>query len=424
MRVLWLVNLILPAYAEAKGLPHSEREGWLSGLYRAVRNEAPENIELAVAFPLPADASLPACDEWDGTRWYGFHEDLTHPERYDAHMEEEFAGILADFRPDIVHVFGTEFPHTLACLKALKDPARALIGIQGLCRGIAENYMAGIPAKVQKEVTFRDLVRGDSLAKQQEKFRKRAARETGALLMAGHLTGRTDYDRKCTTAINPAAVYHPMNETLRAEFYEGQWNRAEAQPHRIFLSQGDYPLKGFHYVLQAMPALLKDYPDTRLIVAGQSVIGGDGRRIPLFLRIGAYGKYLRKLITELNLWEHVEMAGRLDAARMKEEYLRASVFVCPSEIENSPNSLGEAMLLGTPVVASRTGGIPSLLADGREGILTEPGDIEALAHAIRQTWEEPVITDVYCENARKRARVTHDPATNLNTLLAIYGEMT
>ncbi len=437
MKVLWLVNLILPAFAASQGLPYSEREGWLTGLYGAVKacsaggQEAADintpEITLAVAYPTSSESMSGAQEfsrtEWDGTVWYGFCEDLAHPEIYEEGMEEAFRKILADFQPDIVHVFGTEFPHALACLKAFSRPERSLVGIQGLCCGIAENYMAGLPNKVQREATFRDRVRSDSLRRQQEKFRRRAEHERELLALAGHVTGRTAYDERVTGELNPDRIYHPMNETLRGEFYEGVWDPGKAVKHRIFLPQGDYPLKGFHHLLAAAGELLADYPDLEIRVAGISVIGGDRKRVPLLLRIGAYGRYLKRLIAEGSLRKKVTILGKLSASRMKEEMLEAGVFVLPSVIENSPNSMGEAMLLGLPVVASRTGGIPSLLADGREGLLVEPGDAKALADAIRQIWEEPVIAAVYGENARKRALVTHDPEINQRRLLEIYEEI-
>ena len=227
--------------------------------------------------------------------------------------------------------------------------------------------------------------------------------------------------------MNPERIYHPMNETLREVFYTGQWARKDAVPHRIFLSQGDYPLKGFHYLLQAVAELIAEdpekYADLVIAVAGNSVIGGNGKKIPLFLRIGGYGKYLRSLIAAEGLEDHVQMLGSLSAGQMKEEMLRAELFACPSELENSPNSMGEAMLLGVPVVASDTGGIPSLLTGGREGLLVKPGDVHGLAEAIRQIFDEPMIASLYGENAGKRARRTHDPETNLHRLFEIYREI-
>ena len=55
--------------------------------------------------------------------------------------------------------------------------------------------------------------------------------------------------------------------------------------------------------------------------------------------------------------DKIEFLGRLSAEGMKQAYLDANVFVMPSTIENSPNSLGEAMLLGVPCVAADVGGV-------------------------------------------------------------------
>jgi glycosyltransferase involved in cell wall biosynthesis len=105
---------------------------------------------------------------------------------------------------------------------------------------------------------------------------------------------------------------------------------------------------------------------------------------------------------------------------MKEQYLKCSVFVCPSAVENSPNSVGEAMLMGVPVVAARTGGIPSMIEENRDGILYEPGNVSELTDAVFQIWDEAVISCVYGENARKHACKTHDPNLNYARLIEIY----
>ncbi len=60
----------------------------------------------------------------------------------------------------------------------------------------------------------------------------------------------------------------------------------------------------------------------------------------------------------------IHFLGSLDAEKMKQAYLDANVFVLPSTIENSPNSLGEAMLLGVPCVAADVGGVTDLLHAG------------------------------------------------------------
>lgn len=111
--------------------------------------------------------------------------------------------------------------------------------------------------------------------------------------------------------------------------------------HIAFLSQGDYPLKGFHYLLQAMPAVLERFPDAHIYVAGNNILRSNTGKDKL--KLSGYGKYLKKLIKDNQLKDKVTMLGMLDEDGMKEQFLKSHVFVCPSAMENSPNSLGEAM---------------------------------------------------------------------------------
>ena len=438
MKVLWVCNIMLPAFAKEKGLPWSDREGWLSGAYeRIALGRKNNNIELGICFPGNDMGDEPVC--LDGVKFYLFSENTNIPEIYDEKLEDRFRAIIGDFKPDILHVFGTEFPHCLAAVKAFNNPERTLVGIQGVCSEIAKVYMADIPKQVQEARTFRDKYKNDSLIQQQEKYVLRGENEIKLIKLAGHITGRTDFDKEVTERINPDATYHKMNETMRSTFYKDAWRSVNTVPHSIFLSQGDYPLKGMHFMLMAMPEILKEFPDTKLYVAGNSIIGRIKRktvtipdeqkkasgksRYPLAIRISAYGKYLKKLIRKYRLGSKVIMLGKLSAEQMKEQLLKSNVFVCPSILENSPNSLAEAMLLGVPVVASDAGGIPSMFEKNVDGLMFEAGNPEELAKAIIQIFREPVIAAVYGDNAKKRALLVHDGNTNFERLLEIYKEI-
>ena len=424
MKVLWVCNIMLPAYAKAHDLTFSVREGWLSGCFNRMTKspEAEREIMLGVCFPAQGEITT-SSEEIDGVTYYGFVEDLNHPEKYDGTVENRFHEILDDFKPDIVHIFGTEFPHTVAMLRAFGNPGRALVGIQGLCGRIAEEYMACIPEEVQRAATFRDRLKEDSLLQQQEKYRVRGEHEREAILLTGNITGRTAFDKEETGKINPQAHYFAMNETMRPAFYDGKWEDKNAEPHSILMSQGDYPLKGFHFMLEAMPKILEKYPDAHLYVAGNNIIGKGQSKYPYFLRASAYGKYLKKLISANKLKKKVTMVGMLSEEQMKEKMLGTSLFVCPSIIENSPNSVAEAMLLGMPIVAARVGGIPSMIQDKKECSFFEGGNSEQLAEAVIQMWDEPVISAVYGDNAQKHARISHDPDTNYKRLIEIYDEI-
>ena len=421
---------MLPAFAKAMGLPCSSREGWLTGCFERMTAETPSGgraesgVELGVCVPVPQN--LDGCRaEVNGALFYGFTENLAAPEIYDSALEGHFARILEDFRPDMVHIFGTEFPHALAMTKVYGRPERTLIGIQGLCSAIAEAYMADLPYKVQKRRTFRDRLRKDSLREQKKKFERRAVNEKEAILLAGHVTGRTRFDREEAARIHPDAAYHQMNETLRPEFYGPRWDLSSVRRHTIFLSQGDYPLKGFHYVLEAMPLVRREFPDAMLFVAGNSVIGNVGgqipaKRLPEPIWISEYGRYLKDLIRDGCLEGHVVMLGTLTAEEMLKAYLKSHLFICPSSMENSPNSLCEAMLLGMPVIASHTGGIPSLVENGSEGLLFPVGNVQTLAEDICNLFEFDQFACRLGSTAHKEAVVRHNPDTNYHRLLEIY----
>ena len=411
MKVLWLVNITLPAFARAKGLPVNVREGWLSGLFDrfAMRDDPDRRITLGVLFPAAKEEQ----EVLDGVTFYGFREDLAHPEHYDNRLEKRFRAVLDDFAPDLVHVFGTEFPHALAMARTYENPEHLLIGIQGICSEIALRYRADLPDSVWKRVTVRDALRRDSLEKQQEKFRVRGVREKSTLLLASHVTGRTAFDREFTRRLVPRATYHHMNETMREPFYEGAWIKENMRPHSIFVAQGDYPLKGLHFLLRILPRLVREFPDTHVFVTGKSVIKDR-------LRCGAYGEYLEYLITRGQLENNVTFVGEQTAEDMRTWYLTSHVFLCPSVLENSPNALGEAMLIGTPCIASEAGGIPSMLEHGKEGLLFPAGNLQALYDSIRMLFTDEALCGRLSEAARDRARITHDPLRNLERLKEIY----
>ncbi len=432
MKILWVCNTILSSFAKRHGLDTTASGGWIDGSFERIcreidlRGERPERlIELGVCFPLPSRFKN-LREQREEAVYYGFSENLGAPEVYDPEMEVRFKEIISDFDPDIVHIFGTEFPHTLAMVRAFGKPEKTLIGIQGLCGEIADVYMAELPYVVQHAKTFRDRYRRDSLLDQKAKFDKRAAMEEEAIRGCLHLTGRTMFDRRACGRINPEAVYHPMNETLRACFYHGSWQADKAEPYSIFISQANYPIKGFHFMLQAMPYILEKFPNTHLYVAGQSLIGGvsgERGRYPLPIRITAYGLYLKRLIRQRGLEGHVTMLGKLSAQEMNDRYLKSAVFVCPSMLENSPNAVCEAMLLGLPVVAAKVGGIPDFISDGEDGILFPQARPQELAEGVKALFYDPELGTLLGRNARRKALRTHNPDTNYNRLLGIYRSM-
>lgn len=339
---------------------------------------------------------------------------------YLPRLEEQFREELRAFQPDVIHGWGTEYGHTLAMVNAAEKEGmlpRLIVSIQGLCSVAARHYAEGIPHRVQNGFTFRDFLRQDNIRQQAEVFAKRGELEVEALKKVCRVIGRTQWDYACTGQINPARVYHFCNETLREPFYEGQWSFEHCRKHRIFASSCAYPVKGFHYLLEAFAEVLKTYPDATLAVPGKSFLRTDAGYL---LHRGSYDKYLAALVKKYHLEGKIEFLGKLSAEGMKRAYLSANVFVQPSTIENSPNSLGEAMILGAPCVASDVGGVTSLMTHGADGFIYDSTAPYMLAHYIGKIFAMEDQSGGLGASARAHAQLTHDPQTNLDNLLSIY----
>ena len=126
----------------------------------------------------------------------------------------------------------------------------------------------------------------------------------------------------------------------------------------------------------------------------------------LQLRIVGDGKMRDKLmerINLLNLNSHVKILGYMPYYSVKDQLSEASIFVVPSRSEGLPNALLQAMAAGLPIVATRVGGIPSLIRDGENGLLVTAGNPEELAEAIEKLLINRDLAERIGRNARRKA---------------------
>jgi len=420
MRVLWLINIILPSIAEATQTSSGFSGGWLVGLSNAL--QAKEDVELIVSFPHTGIFPIQGKTDW--LSYYGFSRKSPDPTKYDPDLESEFIKVITSYQPDIIHVWGTEFPHTLAMVRAANKTGvsdKVVISIQGLCSIISKHYLSGIPAEIQKKKTFRDFLKNENLLKQRDDFEKRGGYEVEALRKVKHVDGRTTWDKVSALQINPGVKYHISNRILRDSFYENQWDMDACERFSIFLSQGSYPIKGLHFMLEAMPLILKKYPGVRLMVAGRDITKSTAFKDRI--RLSSYAKYILSLIKKYKLGDHINFVGSLNEDQMVEQYLKAHVFVSASTIENSPNSVGEAMLLGVPIVASNVGGVSDMLVHQQEGFTYQHDAPYMLAYYVCQIFGSDELALEFSKNARQHALQTHNREKNLSSLLRIYDEI-
>ena len=413
MKVLWVCNIIPNQIAEVLKTDRSLGGGWITGTLNSL--EDVNDIEIAVSFPQGLSNRL-LKGQISEKNFYGFPASKIKVGKYDKNIEKWFYKIIEDYRPDIIHIWGTEFAHSLAAARAFACPERTICSIQGVCSAIAMHYRSGLSMSTVYGWTVRDILKLDNVWMKEKQFWQRGKIEKKTLETVSHVIGRTEFDMACTKAINQDVTYHHCDETLRDIFYvkRNSWKNEECEKHSIFVTSSSYPIKGFHRVLEALPGILKRFPNAKVYVVGK-----DPREIP-FYRISKYYSYIKRLIKRLQLEDKVIYTGWLDEEAICEQFLRANVFVSASSIENSSNSIGEAMILGVPIVASYVGGTMDILVDKKEGFLYQSDAPYMLAEYVCRIFEDENLAKSMGECASEHAMEIYDKQQNAEQLQNIY----
>lgn len=409
MRVLWITNIMLPPICEALNIKVPVTGGWM---YSSLKNlQKFDDLEFAVATVYNGREFVSRLI--GNTTYYLLPIGNKNNQRYLPHLEPLWHRVNQEFKPDIIHIHGTEYTQGLAYIRACGNKG-VVVSIQGLVSVYERYYLAGIlPKEIIRNITLRDTLRCDNIFKQKKKFLQRGEYEKEYIRSVKHVIGRTSWDKAHVRAINPDIHYHFCNETLRDEFYKHTWNYESCEKHSIFSSQAGYPIKGLHQLLKAMPLILREYPDTKLYVAGGDITKSK------WYRLSGYASYIKRLIEENGLRDMVNFTGMLSEKDMCARYLRSNVFVCPSAIENSPNSLGEAQLLGVPCIASYIGGVPDMMQNN-ELCMYRFEETEMLAEKVCTIFSQGSEANVM---SRTIAAERHNPTINSNVMHNIYNEI-
>ncbi len=411
MKILWIVNIIFPYPSQKLNMQPTVLGGWLNGLANGMKNI--EEIELAIA-TVYNGKKLIECN--DGKIQYYLIPRNTKL-KYNTNVEKYWKQINEKFKPDLVHIHGTEYPYGLEFMNACPN-VKTIVSIQGLVSKISQVYYADISVKdIIKNITFRDIVKRSTIFQQKRKFQKRGRYEVEIIKKADAIIGRTIWDYANCKSINVNMKYYKCNETLREIFYKYEWNLENVEKHTLFCSQASYPIKGFHYLLESLAILKKQYNDVKLYVAGTNILDNT---LKAKLKRTGYAKYIQKLVKKYKLEDNIIFTGLLNEEQMLKRLLKTNVFVLPSAIENSSNSLGEAMLLGMPCVATNTGGTMNILEHNKEGFLYTSTEPAICVEYISRFFEENNLAINLGKKARETALERHSPEKNVNETIKIY----
>ncbi|MEW6471386.1 MAG: glycosyltransferase family 4 protein [Actinomycetota bacterium] len=137
----------------------------------------------------------------------------------------------------------------------------------------------------------------------------------------------------------------------------------------------------------------------------------------------AYAARVRARLGRDDLAARVIVHGPVSRERVAELYAAADVFVLASTKEPYGTVYGEAMAAGLPVVGWRSGNLPHLAADGREGLVVEPGDVAGLRAALRRLAEDEPYRRQRAAGARARAESFPTWAESAARLFAVLREV-
>jgi glycosyltransferase involved in cell wall biosynthesis len=423
MKVLWLTNGLMPDHAVALGMAQPHGGGWLAALAQGL--VADGRIELGVVTSLPGvqEGSVTV----NGVLYYTVPQS-TGKINYRVLPRELIEGyqqVSKSFRPQVLHIHGTEYFHGLLTGRGYLSGA-AVISIQGIIDVSARHYQAGVPLlTLLFKRTLRDWVRMDGLLEQQIRWRRRAQWEQKLFATNTAFIGRTLWDRAHLRRLNPSARYFHCDELIREPFYRAKWDMEETNHHQIFCSSASYPLKGFHVLLKAVALLKNEFPDINVLTPLAQFHASSRGWTQLYkkCRMDGYARYLTDFIQKNELERHIVALQTLSAEEMVVEFLNARVFVLPSYIENSPNSLAEAMLVGTPSVVADVGGISSMVKDGSTSLLFPSGDEAVLAEQIRRVFRDDDLAQRLSIRARAVSRTRHSKDKIVNKMIEIYGHV-
>ena len=413
MRILWIApnGGLMPT---KKGKSYNGG-GWIAGLQTALMLYGDwKHYEFGIAFPTEEKRDFKI--EKDGCTYYPIYSKkslftkIADRFRWKESNEnmESYKQAINDFKPDVIHVFGVELPHS-SIIGQTNIPT--VVHLQGFLNPLLNAYFP-------PGMAFRSLIKNSSLFKEvigvgfsykHKILRTLAQKELKALSMSQFVMGRTVWDNRMTDLLTNDAKYFYVDEVLRPNFYAApKWeHKYDGHTIKIVTTISPTTYKGLDLILKT--ALLMD---KLKIGYSWDVIGITGSNDLLRL----FGKQYRIDYKKQN----ITFCGRKSADEIIESILNSDLYVHPSYIDNSPNSVCEAQMLGIPVVACNVGGVSSLIENGVTGILIPANAPYELAYIIKHYLDIPIAQ--LSHNEIEMAEKRHDRRNIVNALFACYGE--
>lgn len=325
-----------------------------------------------------------------------------------ANLIEEIVKACEWFHPDLVHIWGVEsYWGLLTARKYIRVPV--LLEMQGMKKACAKVFSADLTVKeLWQCIGIKEVLKRKGIVSCQNDFVRWGRFEEEILLGHRFIDVQSEWMSAQVRAIQPHAQQFFVDLALRQPFYLARpWTdyederTAKGRSQYIFCSSsGGTPYKGIHVALRALANLKKEFPQTRLRIAGNFQMKG--------LRQEGYVRWLNYLCRKLKVADSVDWLGPLNADQIIKEIQLCAVNVVCSFVESYCLALAEPMCLGMPCITSYNGGTSWIAEDGKNALFFPPGDAVMCAHQIGRLFRERELGHRLSVNARGAGLKRHN----------------
>lgn len=408
MKVLWFEVTVPSAYKNG-GVPLG---GWQDSLERIVRT-VPE-IELIIAFMSETNSEVKVIDGVTYvpiySRWsYIESRFLPYWDVYVKKMLPAAREIVETYKPDLIQVFGIEWPFGQIAayteIPVVIHLMGAIVPYNNALYPPGYSYREELQNKWFSPRKFLRLL----LSERDKNNREEWERKTWQLVR--NYMGRTQWDESLSRLLHPGRSYFHVEEALRLSFINGnkKWALPVGNKIRLISTGCSTFWKGPDMMLKVAKILTSLQLDFEWLVAGN--MNSD---VKAFVE-SKEGVFFSDC--------HVTILGFIQPDELMNILCSSMMYVHTAYIENSPNSICEAQCLGVPVISTNVGGISSLIRDGIDGILVPANDPWQMADAIIRLAADKALMLKISEQSSSLAKRRHDDEHIKQQLLDVYREL-
>lgn len=408
-KILWITNTPLNEVKRKLGKPESGTGTWYDNLLMCLKET--NKFQFHIICPCLEKSFKFRSDD---ILFYCIKSGLNLVNVSDRSFLRKVFSIIDNVKPDVIHIHGTE--RISGLLKyyypQLKIPI--VISMQGLTKPIYDEmksriiYFISIGFKSHGSI-FNVVNYILQQIKWINNLRISSHRERKIIELNTYFFGRTDFDKDYIFSLNNKARYFHEPRILRKQFYLNKWNYNDIEKQTLLVLNARGPSKNVEILIVALSYLKNKYRNIKLKIGGIS-------------ENSIYSQYLLMFAEQFKVRNNVEFLGYLTELDTIRALKQAHIFCLTSYIENSPNTLAEAQIMGVPSIAHITGGVKSYVNEDSTMFFWNNNSNE-LAEKIDLLFSNPESIISKSENLFLLARQRHDISKVQALLGAAYCDL-